>query len=506
MTRKKKAMVIKIPSWDEIPNKPFEGLGPEFSVDANKNLVVNQIDFSKITNRKLSLLSIDTDLVLDDYRIDVKRSPGNDFLRFINKSTGDILKFRLYSDNSIGLELYDATNAVWRYLMKFIPANETIYTRNVEPMADDTYDLGSDTLRFRNLKLSQTIYSQAIKPIRGYYKLTLNTTNITLLPLSGSAVAFKQPYLAEEYDPSTGTWNDITGNFDWGLITDMKNATFLDSGVKSPDGTETHWKIRLYYDLGGGYRYIHALVVSLQHTHYINEATIEASSVNDFSSDVITLLNNTEKVYIWDGVAIYPIEESIGNRRYLRITLDLSTTSTTNTIKIAQIQLLSIARPAGAFETIMPFGWDADKNIAFQGSYVDVPSLRVGGVEVIDSSRNLKNVSHPGLEKIIYNDDIQIEITETSETEKIRVRFYKENESTLKLILSMWGDGTNTVYCVVYIDDVQKDSFSTDASSETPFKRLIDISDLAEGLHTLSIKFYVSGGTGYQRYTDVRLY
>lgn len=50
------------PFWDNIPDKPFEGLGSEFDVDGSNNLIVSSIDFSKIANRLSSLLTFDSSI------------------------------------------------------------------------------------------------------------------------------------------------------------------------------------------------------------------------------------------------------------------------------------------------------------------------------------------------------------------------------------------------------------------------------------------------------------
>ena len=63
ITRNKISDLWASPFWNNIPDKPFEGLGTEFTVDTNKNLIINQIDFSKITNRKISLIDVDSDFV-----------------------------------------------------------------------------------------------------------------------------------------------------------------------------------------------------------------------------------------------------------------------------------------------------------------------------------------------------------------------------------------------------------------------------------------------------------
>jgi len=51
------------PFWTNIPDKPFEYLGSEFTVDTSGSLVVSSIDFSKITNRVSSLITFDSSVI-----------------------------------------------------------------------------------------------------------------------------------------------------------------------------------------------------------------------------------------------------------------------------------------------------------------------------------------------------------------------------------------------------------------------------------------------------------
>ncbi|RLA85665.1 MAG: hypothetical protein DRG31_02340, partial [Deltaproteobacteria bacterium] len=57
------------PFWGNIPDKPFEALGSEFTTDAEGNLTVNQISFDKIVDRTLSRITVDTDLDMAGYKI-----------------------------------------------------------------------------------------------------------------------------------------------------------------------------------------------------------------------------------------------------------------------------------------------------------------------------------------------------------------------------------------------------------------------------------------------------
>ena len=290
----------------------------------------------------------------------------------------------------------------------------------LRPLSDNAIDLGNENYKFRHGYFGGNIKVNDILPVNDYIVIGGGQQNFVFPSIYGNPIAYKEPYKVEQYDPSTGNWNDITGNYTWKYITDMKTGTYVNSGVKSSDGSETDWRIRLYYDLGGTWRYIHGILLTLQHTHYVKEVVIEASNVSDFSSNVVTLLNLSNiKVYVWDGAFFARTSTPyIGSRRYVRITLRLSTTSTTLTIKIWEIMLLNLAPPGVFFDTLLPFDWDSDRNIKLYGNltpndnnkydigdasykfrnlyiagFGDLGSLRINGTEVIDSSRNLKNVS-----------------------------------------------------------------------------------------------------------------
>lgn len=194
--------------------------------------------------------------------------------------------------------------------------------------------------------------------------ITSRPSGLFAPPWWGCPIAYSTPYKAEQYNYSTGTWSDITGSYTWKYLTDFKR-TYVDSGIKSPDGSETPWRIRLYYDLGGGFWSIHGIVVVLQHTSYVKEVVVEASSYSDFSADIVTLISWSGSTYAWNGVFFLPCETSIGNRRYVRIWLTLSTTSTVSTIKLWGLWLVNLVPPGVQPESILPFTYDSDKNITF---------------------------------------------------------------------------------------------------------------------------------------------
>jgi len=228
--------------------------------------------------------------------------------------------------------------------------------------------LGSSTKRWSKGYFAGTLYSNDLRPVNDYVIIARHRAGFLLTsPWYGNPLAFKTPYKAEQYDYATGSWTDVTNSYTWKYATDMLSTTRVDSGVKSPDGTEVSWRVRLWYDLGGGYRYVHGILIILQHTSYLKEVVLEASRYSDFSADVVTLKSFSGSVSVWDGGFLTTVEADIADRRYVRLTLTLSTTNTSYSIKIKQIALINLAPSGVFFESLLPFGYDSDRNITVYG-------------------------------------------------------------------------------------------------------------------------------------------
>jgi len=66
-------------------------------------------------------------LNVDDASITVSRTPPNDAVVIKNKSTNDYFAWRLTSNNTLCLDIYDATNNVHRYPIYFYPTKSLVY-------------------------------------------------------------------------------------------------------------------------------------------------------------------------------------------------------------------------------------------------------------------------------------------------------------------------------------------------------------------------------------------
>jgi len=235
------------------------------------------------------------------------------------------------------------------------------------PSTDNSGDLGSSSLRWRDGYFAGTLYANDLYPIDDYVAIKTRAHFLVASPWYGNNIAFKTPYKAERYDYGAETWTDITNAYPWKYLTDMKAYTYLDSGVRSPDGSETNWRIRLYYDLGGGYRRIHGVLIVCTAVPFVKEVVLEASSVSDFGSDVLVMKNWSGSVHLWDGAFFVPVDVDIGARRYVRLTITLATDHTQISMGLRNIALISLI-PHGAFwDSLLPLDYDSDRNLTTYG-------------------------------------------------------------------------------------------------------------------------------------------
>jgi len=103
--------------------------------------------------------------------------------------------------------------------------------------------------------------------------LSSDPNDILTLPFPVvNAFAFKTIYKAEEYDFETETWTDVTADYDWNLMTDMKGTYITFSMTANVDR-----RFRIWIDLGSYPHYISAIVFCFIHSGYIKELIVEKS-------------------------------------------------------------------------------------------------------------------------------------------------------------------------------------------------------------------------------------
>jgi len=192
---------------------------------------------------------------------------------------------------------------------------------------------------------------EAKRPLTAY-----NNDVISLPPLSVNTFGFCTVYKAEEYDFETGTWTDVTADYDWNLMTDMKATEVV---ISTSGGVNR--RFRVYIDLGAMYRYVGAVMIFARLIHVLSEFVVESSSYSDFSADVVTNLNWTGEVSQWDRHNYFWLDSEI-YKRYVRITFTIRK-NYSGEMRLAQFVGLG-SRVVGYFvERHYPFDWDKDRNI-----------------------------------------------------------------------------------------------------------------------------------------------
>ena len=313
-------------------------------------MIVNQIDFSKITNRKISLIDVDTHFV---------------------------------------------------------------------PNADNAYDIGNSTYGWRNAWFKGTVFAKSYNPIENYkdYRSWTGNSALAMSPVWGNPLAFKTPYKVEYFDEANNAWIDITGDYDFSSLTDMKYSYFDFATIMDNLGVDK-LTLRFWYNLVNAWTYAERLIILVQHCYYIDYVKVETSSYSDFVSEANVKAEMNTSVRLWDGALFIYFNSPIAGDNYIRITITIRRTNSAQHPKIIEFILASIVPPSPLLESILPFGWTSHKEIIFynkirpssnnaydlgdenykwRNAYIagaiDIGSLKVGGTEVIDSSRNIKNVN-----------------------------------------------------------------------------------------------------------------
>jgi len=181
--------------------------------------------------------------------------------------------------------------------------------------------------------------------------------------IMSNAFGFNPPYKVELYDPDAGTWSDITNDYTWEYITDLKGTEVGISVSANKD-----YMLRFYFDVGGwNYGDITAIVLKMRHLNYLKQVKVESSSYSDFSSDVATHLDWSGSIYHWDETTVWRLDSRTSGKRYVRITIKFSRSSD-GSILIREIMGLSYANVASVLERWLPIDWDFNKNVFFSGN------------------------------------------------------------------------------------------------------------------------------------------
>ena len=168
------------PFWDNIPDKPFSSLGSEFAVSGGE-LQVASIDFSKIANRLSSLITFDSSLVPNaDGSYDLGNSSYrwrdgyfSGWIRFTNDSD-DVSNIQIYNSSgqlalmlgvrSDGSGRIDANVPIYAWFGggQLNMEGGTIFSGNIYPNADNAYNLGNNSFRWKDGHFAGTVYAGAL--------------------------------------------------------------------------------------------------------------------------------------------------------------------------------------------------------------------------------------------------------------------------------------------------------------------------------------------------------
>ena len=281
---------------------------------------------------------------------------------------------------------------------------------SILPRTDNAYDLGSSSLRWRDAWISREVRANVVRPISDFV-IARGYNLLTMAPYVDNALGFRRPYKVERWDGTA--WVDVTNAAEWGYLTDGKPSTYI-ALIGFAYETDKA-RIRLYYDFGG--RWVSAgqlLALTVGHMPRITYVKVEHADDAEFTTNVEILKEVTTAIGVFDGTVLIPT--ALFWRRYLRIEIaaerDPGTTWGLNLHELAYYSpgLWGGARLVGS---MIPIDWDHNRNVTV-GGYLDAGSLRIGGTEVVDSARLLKNVRVASLSKGLT----AVTVTETTATLK----------------------------------------------------------------------------------------
>ena len=117
---------------------------------------------------------------------------------------------------------------------------------------------------------------------------------------------------------------------------------------------------------------------------------------------------------------------------------------------------------------------------------------------------------HPmRLGQILAYDDTQVS-AEASEEEVKYARLSTKGAgigfSALRIVVSLWADDpSHTAYARIYIDDETdpRAEFTSTSTEEEVKEKIINILDLAPGIHVVRLKLYSAGGTAYNELFEI---
>ncbi len=203
-----------------------------------------------------------------------------------------------------------------------IDGSQRTHIKNVTPYADNTYDLGDNTYRWRRIYTASISTGEAVRDPGELLFRSLYDFDIPLPP--DDLLGFAQPYKVEAWDSETSTWVDVTGEYDWSVFHIQDNRYGIDLrgvGWYDSDTGRYYARIRLYYDLGGQWIVPASyLVICSQHIDTFTYIKVEQADDSSITSNAATLFEWNGVRNTGDTVAVAKLSNVVW-RRYVRIEL-----------------------------------------------------------------------------------------------------------------------------------------------------------------------------------------
>ena len=326
-----------------------------------------------------------------------------------------------------------------------------VKTRELMPLSDNSFNLGSSSLRWKNgyfagnlnvggvgnlgsLQIGGIDVIDSGRNIKNVFDIIpengVATTSISTTFIWDLFMPYKFAPRTYDYDTSlikieywdeaSGTWVDDTASYDSTQIKKVFRGDVTGS-IAFQNGKSTKFRIHMPND--GAYRYIHA--VFLAFCSYDNRFRLRVYGVKSDGETEVLKAESHRDISGWPGMAIMLFENYLRyhpTSDYIKIILEFEITWGTGgyNVVINKILLWGMypytsyfrrmyvdedmnTRFAGGVFPTSDNSYDLGsssyrwKNICFAGNLIggvgNLGSLQIGGTEVIDASRILKNIA-----------------------------------------------------------------------------------------------------------------
>ena len=186
---------------------------------------------------------------------------------------------------------------------------------------------------------------------------------ISLPPMVVNVFGFQAPYKVEEYDFGTGEWKDVTNDYNWAYLTDLRGT---EVAISTTGGTDR--RFRVWIKTRVGWSFLGAIIFCARWIHHLTEMVVEVSNYEDFSADVVKLLDWSGDIGHHDAHTYWRLDGDSDGREYVRITFTIRRDND-GEMRLKQIIGLGTKPAALMFECHYPFIWDYKKNLIVRNLY-----------------------------------------------------------------------------------------------------------------------------------------